>query len=96
MSNNVTPDNDVKEVMDMVLGDYLAVFVESLEDQMKDGDITPEEQMSRFIRFSKGCRKICTTFGLDAENLDVDILLASELLCDYYKEDPNVGGKDSC
>lgn len=89
-------DPNVSEVMDMVLGDYLEVYRSGLEDQMECGDITPEEQLKRFIRFSKGCRKICETFGLDADVFDVDNLLASEFLCNHFKEGESDGFKNNC
>jgi hypothetical protein len=90
------PDPDVSEVMEMVLGDYIAVFVEVLEDQMKDSEITPREQMNCFVRFSRGCRKICTAFGLDADVYDVDHRLASKLLCDHHEEGQIDGIKNNC
>jgi hypothetical protein len=90
-------DPDVAEVMDMVLGDYFEVLVEVLEDQMKDGVITPIEQMNRYVRFSRGCRKICKGFGIDADVYDVDHHLASELMCDHYKEgEQNDGVENNC
>jgi hypothetical protein len=92
----MNPDNDVHEVMDMILGDYLHVYREGLEDQMQEGDISPNEQMLRFIRFSAGCRKICEIFGLDADTLDVDKLLAAKHLCDAFKGVIDDGRKDSC
>ena len=93
---SINSDSDVMEVMEMVLGDYLAVYTEGLEDQLSDGDITPEEQLTRSIQFSRGCRKICKAFGLDIEVLDVDHLVASETMCDLIKEDALVGLKDQC
>lgn len=90
-------DPDVSEVMEMFLGDYLAIYVACLEDQMKDGEITPEEQMNHFVRFSRGCRKICKEFGIDADAYDVDHLLASELMCDHYKEgEQSAGIENNC
>jgi|WetSurMetagenome_2_1015567.scaffolds.fasta_scaffold14513_6 hypothetical protein len=90
-------DDDVYKVMEMVLGDYLFVYLEGLEDQMLNGDITPEEQLNRSISFSSGCKKICEAFGLKADVLDVDKLLAADYLCDYFaKEDVDAGRKDSC
>ena len=82
--------------MNMVLGDYISVYVESLEDQMIEGEITPKEQTNRYIRFSKGCRKICIAYGLDADVYDVDHRLASVLLCDHYKEGQIDGIENNC
>jgi len=78
-------DPDVKAVMVEVLGDYLAVYFESLENLQEQGAITTQSQMARHIQFSKGCRKICKEFGLDADKLDIDNFLASEFLCDIFK-----------
>ena len=93
---SINSDPDVHEVMDMVLGDYISVYIGSLEDQMMEGEITPEEQLNRYIQFSKGCRKICAIFGLDADVYDVDHRLASVLLCDHYKEGQIDGIKNNC
>ena len=90
------PDPDVHEVMGMVLGEYIAVFTDILEDQMVSGVITPKEQITLLIRFSKGCRKICIAFGLDTDVYDVDHHLASEFLCKHYEEDRIDGIENNC
>ena len=58
-------DTDVRVLMDMVIGDYLAVLLGDEETSPRLGNQVKE-----------GTRKVCRAFGLDLHKMDVDGLFA--------------------
>jgi hypothetical protein len=62
-------DQDVATIMDMVIGDYLAVLHNSK-------DVTHSSKDRAFVKScNKGVIKICEKFNIDYKKLDVDRLL---------------------
>lgn len=68
----------VRHTLDMLIGDYLSVYLDGLREQIDNGDKSVEEAHAESYQMFDGIHVICKEFGIDVRELDIDHLMSSK------------------